>query len=183
MGATKRVTELYAGNIDAKDTEIVAVRFGNVLGSSGSVIPKFKQQIESGGPVTVTHPEITRYFMLIPEACQLVLQTAAIAKGGELFILDMGEPIKIVDLAKQMIRLYGKENEAEVVFTGLRPGEKLYEELLLDESEQKTKYSSILIARPTAYDIVKLVSDIEILLDAKDKVQALQNIVPEFTRE
>ena len=183
MGATKRVTELYANNVNAKETEIVAVRFGNVLGSSGSVIPKFKKQIEEGGPVTVTHPEITRYFMLIPEACQLVLQTAAIAKGGELFILDMGEPIKIVDLAKQMIRLYGKENEVEVVFTGLRPGEKLYEELLLDESEQKTKYSSIFIANPTAYDIVKLVSDIEILLDAKDKVQALQNIVPEFIRK
>lgn len=183
MGATKRVTELYANNVEAKNTEIVAVRFGNVLGSSGSVIPKFKQQIEEGGPVTVTHPEITRYFMLIPEACQLVLQTAAIAKGGELFILDMGEPIKIVDLAKQMIRLYGKENEVEIVFTGLRPGEKLYEELLLDESEQKTKYSSIFIAKPTQHDIVKLVSDIETLLKVKNKVQALQNIVPEFVRK
>jgi len=182
MGATKRVTELYANNVDAKATEIVAVRFGNVLGSSGSVIPKFKQQIEAGGPVTVTHPEITRYFMLIPEACQLVLQTAAIAKGGELFILDMGEPIKIVDLAKQMIRLYGKEDEVEVTFTGLRPGEKLYEELLLDESEDKTKYSSIFIAKPTPYDIVKLVSDIETLLKTKDKVQALQKIVPSFYR-
>jgi UDP-N-acetyl-D-glucosamine 4,6-dehydratase len=183
MGATKRVTELYANNVDAKETEIVAVRFGNVLGSSGSVIPKFKQQIEEGGPVTVTHPEITRYFMLIPEACQLVLQTAAIAKGGELFILDMGDPIKIVDLAKQMIQLYGKENEVEIHFTGLRPGEKLYEELLLDESEQKTKYSSIFIAKPTVYDITQLNQDIEVLLDAEDKVKALQKIVPEFTRE
>jgi len=183
MGATKRVTELYANNVDAKNTEIVAVRFGNVLGSSGSVIPKFKQQIEEGGPITVTHPDITRYFMLIPEACQLVLQTAAIAKGGELFILDMGEPIKIVDLAKQMIRLYGKEDEVKIEFTGLRPGEKLYEELLLDESEQKTKYSSIFITKPTKYDIVQLMSDIESLLEAKDKVRALQKIVPEFTRE
>ena len=182
MGATKRVTELYANNVDAKNTEIVAVRFGNVLGSSGSVIPKFKQQIEEGGPVTVTHPDITRYFMLIPEACQLVLQTAAIAKGGELFILDMGDPIKIVDLAKQMIRLYGKEDEIEIEFTGLRPGEKLYEELLIDESEQKTKYSSIFIAKPTKYDIVKLMSDIETLLEAKDKIAALQAIIPEFTR-
>jgi len=182
MGATKRVTELYANNVDAKETEIVAVRFGNVLGSSGSVIPKFKQQIEEGGPVTVTDSEITRYFMLIPEACQLVLQTAAIAKGGELFILDMGEPIKIVDLAKQMIRLYGKENEVEIVFTGLRPGEKLYEELLLDESEQKTKYSSIFIAKPTHYNIAKLEKDIAFLLKTDDKVSALQNIVPEFTR-
>ncbi|UPT77648.1 polysaccharide biosynthesis protein [Sulfurovum sp. XGS-02] len=182
MGATKRVTELYANNVDAKGTEIVAVRFGNVLGSSGSVIPKFKQQIEEGGPVTVTHPEITRYFMLISEACQLVLQTAAIAKGGELFILDMGEPVKIADLARQMIRLYGREDEVEIAFTGLRPGEKLYEELLLDESEQKTKYSSIFISKPTPYDISKLSQDIERLLAAKDKVKALQGIVPEYTR-
>jgi len=183
MGATKRVSELYASNITSPQTEIVAVRFGNVLGSSGSVIPKFKQQIEEGGPLTVTHPEITRYFMLIPEACQLVLQTAAIAKGGDLFILDMGEPIKIIDLAKQMIRLYGKEDEISIEFTGLRPGEKLYEELLLDESEQKTKYRSIFIAKPTPYDITQLTHDIEILLKDKDKVVALQKIVPEFTRE
>ena len=192
MGATKRVTELYAQNVITSEnavslentqTEIVAVRFGNVLGSSGSVIPKFKAQIEAGEPVTVTHPEITRYFMLIPEACQLVLQTAAIGKGGELFILDMGEPIKIVDLAKQMIRLYGKEDEIDIVFTGLRPGEKLYEELLLDESEQKTKYSSIFIAKPTVYNISQLTHDIELLLEGKDKVRALQKIVPEFTRK
>jgi len=182
MGATKRVTELYAANVESKNTEIVAVRFGNVLGSSGSVIPKFKQQIEEGGPITVTHPDITRYFMLIPEACQLVLQTAAIAKGGELFILDMGEPIKIADLATQMIRLYGKENEIDIVYTGLREGEKLYEELLLDESEQKTKYSSIFIAKPTHYSIEQLNQDISILLQANDKVKALQKIVPEFTR-
>jgi UDP-N-acetyl-D-glucosamine 4,6-dehydratase len=183
MGATKRVTELYAGNVDAKKTEIVAVRFGNVLGSSGSVIPKFKQQIENGGPVTVTHPEMRRYFMLIPEACQLVLQTAAIAKGGELFILDMGEPVKIVDLAKQMISLYGKEDEVDIAYIGLRPGEKLYEELLLDEGEEKTKYSSIFISKPTPYNVVKLVRDIETLLIADDKVSALQKIVPEFIRK
>ncbi len=181
MGATKRVTELYANNVDAKNTEIVAVRFGNVLGSSGSVIPKFKQQIEEGGPVTVTHPEITRYFMLIPEACKLVLQTAAIAKGGELFVLDMGEPIKIMDLAKQMIRLYGKEDEISIEISGLRPGEKLYEELLIDESEQETKYRSIFIAKPTSYDIESLTHDIETLLVAKEKIPALQKIVPEFT--
>jgi len=181
MGATKRVTELYAQNVKSRETDIVAVRFGNVLGSSGSVIPKFKQQIEEGGPVTVTHPEITRYFMLIPEACQLVLQAAAIAEGGELFILDMGEPVKIVDLARQMIRLYGKEDEVEIVFTGLRPGEKLYEELLIDESEQKTRYHSIMIARPTHYQIEKLEDDIEQLLSTDDKVAQLQKIVPEFT--
>jgi len=182
MGATKRVTELYANNVDSKNTEIVAVRFGNVLGSSGSVIPKFKAQIEAGGPITVTHPDITRYFMLIPEACQLVLQTATIAKGGELFILDMGEPIKIIDLAKQMIHLYGKENEIEIKITGLRAGEKLYEELLLEESDKETKYSSIFIAKPTPYNIEKLQVDIENLLKAKDKVSYLQKIVPEFVR-
>ena len=182
MGATKRVTELYANNVEAKNTEIVAVRFGNVLGSSGSVIPKFKDQIEKGGPVTVTDPEITRYFMLIPEACQLVLQAAAIAKGGELFILDMGEPVKIIDLAQQMIRLYGKEGEVEIEFTGLRPGEKLFEELLLDESESETKYSSIFIAKPTRYDIKTLEEDIQYLLRTDDKVTALQRIVPEFKR-
>jgi len=183
MGATKRVTELYANNVVSKSTEIVAVRFGNVLGSSGSVIPKFKAQIEQGGPVTVTHPEITRYFMLIPEACQLVLQTAAIAKGGELFVLDMGEPIKIVDLAKQMIRLYGKEDEVEICFTGLREGEKLYEELLLDESEKQTQYPSIFVAKATPYPITQLLHDIRLLLEAKEKVPMLKTIVPEFKRE
>ena len=183
MGATKRVSELYANNIESKQTKIIAVRFGNVLGSSGSVIPKFKKQIEEGGPVTVTHPEITRYFMFITEACQLVLQTAVIAKGGELFVLDMGKPIKIVDLAKQMIRLYKKEDEIEIEFIGLRPGEEIYEELLSDESEQKTKYRSIFITKPTSYDITQLTHDIEVLLKSKDKVVALQKIVPEFKRE
>ena len=182
MGATKRVTELYAQNIDSKATEIVAVRFGNVLGSSGSVIPKFRQQIEQGGPVTVTHPEMTRYFMLIPEACQLVLQAASIAKGNELFILDMGEPVKIVDLARKMIQLYGKEGEVSISFSGLRPGEKLYEELMLDESEQKTRYESIFVSRPTPYDIQRLKKDIEELFAAENKIAGLQKIVPEFER-
>jgi len=181
MGVTKRVTELYANNVDAKDTEIVSVRFGNVLGSSGSVIPKFKKQIEEGGPVTVTHPEITRYFMLVSEACQLVLQTAAIARGGELFVLDMGESIKIVDLAKQMIRLYGKKDEVEIKFTGLRPGEKLYEELLIDVNEKETQYSSIFIAQPTHYDITQLNEDIDDLIHSDDKLEQLKKIVPEFT--
>ncbi|WP_345985409.1 nucleoside-diphosphate sugar epimerase/dehydratase [Sulfurimonas sp. HSL-1656] len=180
MGATKRVTELYAGNVQSGGTEIVAVRFGNVLGSSGSVIPKFKRQIEAGGPVTVTHPEMTRYFMLIPEACQLVLQAAAIAKGGELFILDMGEPVKIIDLARQMIRLYGKEDEVGIELCGLRPGEKLYEELLIDDNERKTQYSSIFIAGKTDYPIGNLEEDIAALLAEDDKVSALKKIVPEF---
>ncbi len=183
MGATKRVTELYAQNVDSKETEIVAVRFGNVLGSSGSVIPKFKYQIEHGGPVTVTDAEMTRYFMLIPEACQLVLQAASIAKGNELFILDMGEPVKIVDLARKMIQLYGKEDKVNITYTGLRPGEKLYEELMLDQSEQKTKYESIFITKPTLYDIDNLKKDIEELFVAEDKIKALQKIVPEFERK
>lgn len=183
MGATKRVVELYAANVASGETEIVAVRFGNVLGSSGSVIPKFKQQIERGGPVTVTHPEITRYFMLIPEACQLVLQAAAIAKGGELFVLDMGGPVKVIDLAKQMIQLYGKEDEITIEITGLRPGEKLYEELLLDENDKETKYRSIFIASPTAYEISQLTHDIALLLDTDNEIGALQKIVPEFTHE
>ncbi len=179
MGATKRVVELYAQNVNPHNSEIVSVRFGNVLGSSGSVIPKFKSQIEAGGPITLTHPDITRYFMLIDEACQLVLQAAAIARGGELFILDMGEPIKILDLARTMIRLYTTE-PIEIVITGLRPGEKLYEELLIDESERKTVFESILIAHSTPYPIAKLKEDIENLLVSDSPIRALQKIVPEF---
>jgi len=180
MGATKRVVELYAQNVDPHNSEIVSVRFGNVLGSSGSVIPKFKAQIETGGPVTITHPEVTRYFMLISEACQLVLQAAAIAQGGELFILDMGKPVKIIDLARTMIRLYATE-PVEIVTTKLRPGEKLYEELLIDESEQKTTYESIMIARSTHYDIHTLNQEIELLLHSSDPRPLLRHIVPEFT--
>ena len=163
-----------------KKTEIVAVRFGNVLGSSGSVIPKFKTQIENGGPITVTHPDITRYFMLIPEACELVLQAASIGRGGEIFILDMGEPIKIVDLAKKMVELSGKE-DIRIEFSGLRSGEKLYEELLIDESEAQTQYESIMVAGQTPYEIEKLNSDIADLLACEDKLSKLKEIVPEFT--
>ncbi len=183
MGATKRVVELYAQNVEAKDTEIVAVRFGNVLGSSGSVIPKFKSQIEQGGPISVTHPEMTRYFMLISEACQLVLQAASIAKGRELFILDMGKSVKIVDLAKQMIQLYGKEDEIKIEFCGLRKGEKLYEELLIDESDKKTEFSSIMITKSTTYPIKQLNSDIEELFTCKNKLEQLKKIVPEFNHK
>ena len=179
MGTTKRVCELYAQNVDSKNTEIVAVRFGNVLGSSGSVIPKFKAQIEAGKNITVTHPEITRYFMLIPEACELVLQAASIGKGGEIFILDMGEPIKIVDLAKKMIELSGR-SEIGIEFCGLRCGEKLYEELLIDDSDKKTQYESITVASSTFFDIEELNKKIEELLVCEDKISKLKEIVPEF---
>ena len=179
MGTTKRVCELYAQNVDSKNTEIVAVRFGNVLGSSGSVIPKFKAQIEAGKNITVTHPEITRYFMLIPEACELVLQAASIGKGGEIFILDMGEPIKIVDLAKKMIELSGR-SEIGIEFCGLRCGEKLYEELLIDDSDKKTQYESITVASSTFFDINNLNKKIEELLVCEDKISKLKEIVPEF---
>lgn len=183
MGATKRVVELYAQNVESDETEIVAVRFGNVLGSSGSVIPKFKEQIKNGGPITVTHPEITRYFMMIPEACQLVLQAASIAKGGELFILDMGQPVRIAELAEKMIALYDKVGKIDIEYTGLRPGEKLYEELLISDSEHKTMYDSILIANMESYDIDTLNKDIETLLEASDSIAALQTIVPEFNHK
>ena len=179
MGATKRICELYAQNVIPKNTEIVAVRFGNVLGSSGSVIPKFKAQIEQGNNITVTHPDITRYFMLIPEACELVLQAGAIAKGGEIFILDMGEPIKIVDLANKMIDLSGKNN-IKIEFCGLRPGEKLYEELLINDSESKTIYESITVAKPTLYDIDKLNVDIKNLCNTLEPLNKLKEVVPEF---
>ncbi len=180
MGTTKRICELYAQNINTeKNTEIVSVRFGNVLGSSGSVIPKFKSQIEAGGPITVTHPDITRYFMLIPEACELVLQAASIGKGGEIFILDMGEPIKIVDLAKKMIELSG-QSHVQIEFSGLRPGEKLYEELLINDSDMKTEYESITVAGKTEYEIAKLNQDIYELVSTNEKLEKLKEMVPEF---
>ena len=180
MGTTKRVCELYAHAVPSKNTEIVAVRFGNVLGSSGSVIPKFKSQIAKGEDITVTHREITRYFMLIPEACQLVLQAASIAKGGELFILDMGEPVKIYDLAKKMIELSGRD-DIEIKITGLRAGEKLYEELLINDADLKTKYSSIMVSQNPPVDYKELLTKIERLIhDDKNLPQLLKDIVPEF---
>ncbi|WP_456480311.1 polysaccharide biosynthesis protein [Nautilia sp.] len=182
MGATKRVCELYAQNVKSYKTKIAAVRFGNVLGSSGSVVPKFKKYIEKNRSLPVTHPEITRYFMLISEACQLVLQAGSLAEKGEIFILDMGEPVKIVDLAKTMLKLYGKD-ENDIIFTGLRPGEKLYEELLLEEADIKTKYKSIFIAHPTLMELDYLVIKIKELEDLYEKqqiVKTLKEIVKEY---
>jgi FlaA1/EpsC-like NDP-sugar epimerase len=153
MGASKRLAELVCQSLDAQSTRtrFVMVRFGNVLGSTGSVIPKFREQIARGGPVTVTHPDIVRYFMSIPEAAQLVLQAGAMGKGGEIFVLDMGEPVRITELARDMIRLSGlSEDDIRIEFTGLRPGEKLFEELLADsESTLPTPHAKLRIARPS----------------------------------
>jgi len=178
MGTTKRICELYLQNVDAKGVNISATRFGNVLGSSGSIIPKFKQLISEGKNLTVTHKDITRYFMLIPEACELVLQSGALGEGGEIFILDMGEPIKIVDLAQKMIDLSGRD-DIQIEFSGLRPGEKLYEELLIDDSDANTEYDSITVASPTPYKIDELNKDIMSLITSKNKLEELKKIVPE----
>ncbi|MDX9916805.1 MAG: nucleoside-diphosphate sugar epimerase/dehydratase [Gudongella sp.] len=167
MGATKRLCEMLVQSIDKNsETEFVAVRFGNVLGSNGSVIPLFKKQIADGGPVTVTHKEVIRYFMTIPEAVQLVIQAGAMALGGEIFILDMGKPVRILDLAEDLIRLSGYEpySEIPIKITGLRPGEKLFEELLLDEEGiSATKHDKIFVARPLEKNFEQLQQELETL--------------------
>lgn len=168
MGATKRICEMIIQTYNRKSqTEYVAVRFGNVLGSNGSVIPLFRRQIEEGGPVTVTHKDIIRYFMLIPEAAGLVIQAGAYAKGGEIFVLDMGDPIKIYDLAENMIRLAGLKvgRDIEIQITGLRPGEKLYEELLMnEEGMQDTPNKKIHIGHPIELDEETLFANVEALI-------------------
>ena len=189
MGASKRICEMIIQTFNNKyDTEFVAVRFGNVLGSNGSVIPLFRRQIAEGGPVTVTHPDIIRYFMTIPEAVTLVLQAGAYAKGGEIFVLDMGEPVKILDLAENLIRLSGYKpyEEIEIKFTGLRPGEKLFEEMLMDEEGLKeTANSMIHIGRPLEIDDTVFFEELKELKDlceieGHDIRPLVQKIVPTY---
>ena len=188
MGCTKRVAEMYVQSMNKNSgTRFVAVRFGNVLGSRGSVIPLFKKQIAKGGPVTVTHPDMKRYFMTIPEASQLVLQAGAMAKGGEVFVLDMGEPVRIYDLAKDLITLSGliPDKDIEIKITGLRPGEKLFEELLsAEDGTEKTTHKKIFTARIKEIDKAGLDREISKILeitDGDEVVAALQKIVPTYT--
>jgi len=193
MGCSKRICEIYVQSLakhlqsnKEKKTQFITTRFGNVLGSNGSVIPLFKEQIKHGGPVTVTHPEIIRYFMTIPEACQLVLEAGSMGKGGEIFIFDMGKPVKILDLAKRMIRLSGTNN-VKIEFTGLRNGEKLYEELLNQAEHTKpTHHEKIMIADVREYEYQQVTQMIDILIrssyeyDDMSTVRKMKEIVPEF---
>lgn len=190
MGASKRIAEMAVQNLARRSkTHFVTVRFGNVLGSNGSVVPIFKEQIRVGGPVTVTHPEVTRFFMTIPEAAQLVLQAGSMGKGGEIFLLDMGEPVKIVTMAEELIRLSGLRpyEDIDIVFSGLRPGEKLYEELLLAaEGTEATRHMKIWIAKAQPPDEVQLRRELDTLfslaakLDRVGVVAQMKVLVPEF---
>ncbi|MFN0187888.1 MAG: polysaccharide biosynthesis protein [Bacteroidia bacterium] len=190
MGATKRIAEMYTQSMNGLGkTKFITTRFGNVLGSNGSVIPRFKKQIESGKPLTITHPEITRYFMTISEACQLVLEAGSMGKGGEIFIFDMGSPVRIADLAKKMIQLSGLElgKDIQINYTGLRPGEKLFEELLANEENTlPTHHKKIMIAKVKAYPFEFVSGEIDALIDLFNSqnneaiVTKMKKIVPEF---
>jgi FlaA1/EpsC-like NDP-sugar epimerase len=190
MGASKRIAEIYIQSLGKKSqTKFITTRFGNVLGSNGSVIPRFKKQIEEGGPITITHPDITRYFMTIPEASQLVLEAGSIGKGGEIFVFNMGKSVKILDLARKMILLSGlKENrDIKIIFTGLRPGEKLFEELLADaENTLPTHHDQILIGKVREYDyeeVKNIINELIKLFNTQNNeliVQRMKDLVPEF---
>jgi FlaA1/EpsC-like NDP-sugar epimerase len=189
MGASKRVAEIFCQNLDRRsETRFITVRFGNVLGSAGSVVPLFREQLRAGGPLTVTHPEMIRYFMTIPEACQLILQAGAMGKGGEIFVLDMGEPVKITYLAEQMIRLAGREpgKDIEIVYTGLRPGEKLFEELFHEKELSGTAHEKILLAqgRPVDWEQLQLrMQRLEEACQVHDEpaiMQVIRELVPEM---
>lgn len=192
MGASKRAAELFVQslqNVEGNKTKFITTRFGNVLGSNGSVIPHFKKQIEAGGPITITHPDIVRYFMTIPEACELVLQAGTMGHGGEIFVFDMGEPVKILDLARRMIKLSGFEPniDIKIIYTGLRPGEKLYEELLSDDAKTlPTHNEKIMISKDPSMvfseieSMVNLVTKAAIKRDKVEVVRILKTIVPEF---
>ncbi len=190
MGASKRIAEIYIQSLGKNsETKFITTRFGNVLGSNGSVIPRFKQQIEQGGPITITHPEITRYFMTIREASQLVLEAASMGNGGEIFVFDMGNSVKIVDLVRKMILLSGlKEGkDINIEYTGLRPGEKLYEELLANtENTLPTHHSQILIGKVREYEYEEVKGIIDGLIqsfntqDNEVIVQRMKDLVPEF---
>jgi len=192
MGATKRVAEMYCQNMNARsNTRYITVRFGNVLNSNGSVVPLFKEQIAKGGPVTVTHPEISRYFMTISEASQLIMQAAVLGSGGEIYVLDMGEPVKITYLAEQLIRLSGKEpgKDIQIVYTGLRPGEKLFEELFHElEPYEQTQHEKIFLAHPRQADWAELSSELRKAEQATMRydTEILQNslllLVPELAK-
>jgi FlaA1/EpsC-like NDP-sugar epimerase len=192
MGASKRASELFVQALQKtpdNTTKFITTRFGNVLGSNGSVIPHFKKQIEKGGPVTITHPDIIRYFMTIPEACELVLQAGTMGQGGEIYVFDMGEPVKILDLARRMIKLSGftPDLDIKIIYTGLRPGEKLYEELLSDDTKtMPTHNEKIMISRDKTMEFEeidkKFLDIIEAAADQNnfDVVKMLKCIVPEF---
>jgi FlaA1/EpsC-like NDP-sugar epimerase len=190
MGASKRVAEIYAQSLGkVSETKFITTRFGNVLGSNGSVIPLFRKQIEQGGPVTVTHPEITRYFMSIPEACQLVLEAGASGRGGEIYVFDMGKPVKIYELAKKMISLYGLvlDKDISIVISGLRPGEKLYEELFnLDENLRPTHHPKIRVALVKEYVLEEVAAVIDTLSQLASSgldteiVKTIKKLVPEY---
>ena len=188
MGVTKRIAEIIVLSLQSGETRFSAVRFGNVLGSNGSVIPIFQEQLRRGGPLTVTHPEMKRFFMTIPEAVQLVLQASTLGKGGEIFVLDMGEPIRIVDLAKNLIRISGSDHEVEIVFTGIRPGEKLFEELQFDfEGLVPTAHKKIRVLSGSVTDFSKVqrwLDELSLAIDTKNVsrlVEQLQTIVPEYS--